>query len=689
MKKAFRNIVFLSISTVALTSCDWLFPQPKITQIVIEDFHNAYALGDNFIMNQELSILAKWNDGRTTVLDPYKSSYTMTIDGASHSVNDGFTKTGTYKVAVKKGTITSNTIDIHVQEERVYATSFDLVGDATFKALQPVQLAVNVTPSNFTQRVEFTLSNNDVLDVKRTKTGLELYGEFVGECDITVSIRDSETTYLSKTHHVTVLSPVEKTVISQTYHDYMAHSHYPLNSCPVEGTPKLLVIPVWFSDSDNYISTSKKASVRSDIQKAYFGTSSETGWESVSTFYNKESSGELTLQGTVADWYAPGNSSAYYAYNTSTTVSLVKQAVSSYFHDHPTDARTNYDYDGDGYLDGVMLIYAAPDYRTAGDASRSNLWAYCYWCQTEAPSTALPSPNVFFWASYDFLYGSNTASERTGYSYAGGDTSHCNIDTHTFIHEMGHVLGVEDYYDYSNQCSPAAGFSMQDYNVGGHDPYSVMAFGWADPYIPTESVTLRIGEFQKTHELILLTPNFNSYNSPFDEYLLLELYSPTGLNKFDCDNSYEGYYPMGPSQVGIRLWHVDARLTQLKSPMPSTPKFYTSALNNDMTHAMSNTYYTAQMEREGRTSPLGQAYCDYNILQLIRNDEDVTYKPKTALRAEDLFYEGDIFNMTKYDGQFKKNAALNSGKKLGWKFSIDKITSISGVSYATVTLTKL
>ena len=64
--------------------------------------------------------------------------------------------------------------------------------------------------------------------------------------------------------------------------------------------------------------------------------------------------------------------------------------------------------------------------------------------------------------------------------------------------------------------------------------------------------------------MILLSPSPNSSNSPFDEYLLLEYYTPTGLNKFDCDYSYHYPYdyPQGPKASGIRVWHVDARLAK-------------------------------------------------------------------------------------------------------------------------------
>ena len=71
----------------------------------------------------------------------------------------------------------------------------------------------------------------------------------------------------------------------RSYKQYFSRSEYTLSCSPSLGSTKLLVIPVWFTDSDNYISTSKREQVREDIQKAYFGSNEDTGWRSVKTFY--------------------------------------------------------------------------------------------------------------------------------------------------------------------------------------------------------------------------------------------------------------------------------------------------------------------------------------------------------------------------------------------------------------------
>lgn len=491
----------------------------------------------------------------------------------------------------------------------------------------------------------------------------------------------------------TPTSTISKTKLSYTYDDYSSNSVYLIDNCPLEGSPKLLIIPVWFSDSNSFIETSKKETVRSDIEKAYFGSNEETGWRSVKTYYEELSGGKLSLTGTVTDWYSVNASYKNYQKEESgqtATNNLVKTVTNSYFSTHSSEKRSDYDLNSDGYLDGVILIYAAPDYSQFSNYEYNdyyNLWAYCYWLQEENTSKTKPIPNVFFWASYDFMYSSSSAKTHTGKNYGSGDTDYCNIDTHTFIHEMGHVLGLEDYYDYSYQYSPAGGFSMQDSNVGSHDPYSVMALGWADPYIPTESMSISLKPFQSSQDLILLTPSFNSLKSPFDEYLLLEYYTPTGLNEFDTKHQYYNEnYPLGVSSSGIRVWHIDARLVYYATGSQYesiTSKNITSDVTKGVgvTHAMSNTYLDSSEDKNGEAylSILGSSYYNYNILQLIKKSVTATYKPNTYFSSSDLFKAGDSFSMSSYSKQFVRSSKLNNGSSLGWSFKVNSITSDEAV----------
>ena len=485
---------------------------------------------------------------------------------------------------------------------------------------------------------------------------------------------------------------------SYTYSDYVDNNAYPISCTPSVGTAKLLVIPVWFTDSSNFITAAKKESVREDIQKVYFGSNSDVGWRSVKTFYEEESLGSLTLTGTVSAWYECNKSYSYYGSDPATeengapkTTALVEEATNWYFTNHTSENRRDYDGDGDGYLDGVMLIYAAPDYSTLKRDAYDNLWAYCFWIQDySAQKPSNPGVNAFFWASYDFMYGQEVASSHSGKTYHAGDTSHCSLDSHTYIHEMGHMFGLEDYYDYStNSYQPAGGFSMQDHNVSMHDPFSSFALGWGKAYVPVESTTIDLKPFATDGEMIILSPSWNTYNSPFDEYLILEYYTDLGLNDFDTNykymKQYGKNYPTGTHDYGIRLWHVDARLLYTNTGSFSATKITTNPRisSGKVALMMSNTY--AGGDADAYCSPLGSSYANYNLLQLIRNNTSANYKPKDMFSTSHLFKAGDTFSMTKYKNQFYKSGKLDSNIDLGFTFEVNACNS----TYASITVTKL
>ncbi len=581
----------------------------------------------------------------------------------------------------------------------VYPTSVSMRSSMNVGMDKPVQLTYTYAPQT-ANTFELTWQSSAPGIASVSSTGL-VTGLVEGQATITLTARTASST-TSCSCLVTVVESVaiEPTEMRYTYSDYQANSFYGnMDACPTVGNPKLLIIPVWFTDSNKYIATSARDNVRSDIALAYLGSAEETGWHSVSSFYAEESGDKVNLSGTVSDWYECGKASTYFYEESESepgkVPTLVDDAAAWYFNNHPSESRRDYDSDGNGHLDGVMLIYGAPDYAShpvgdPEDPSNQNLWAYCFWTG-ENPNTSSPTANVFFWASYDFIYDSSKARNRTGNKsfYGGGNCSHCTVDAHTFIHEMGHVFGAEDYYDYSGQFCPAGGFSMQDMNVGGHDPYSVLAYGWSDPYIPTESCELTLHPFQSSKELILLTPQWNAYDSPFDEYLLLELYTPTGLNKFDSDYSYVSGYPKGPSATGIRLWHVDARLAKyLGGERFDFP--VTDVSSGSIGHGMGNTYYYSDNDQSiNYISVLGKEYADYNILQLIRDSSTATYRPGRTdfLTSSYLFTDGESFSMTKYKGQFKNSGKLNSKTNLGWSFSVS-IDGSGESAVATVSLTR-
>ena len=488
------------------------------------------------------------------------------------------------------------------------------------------------------------------------------------------------------------ISSIEKTTIRQTYKDYDS------SSLVSSGNIKIAVIPIWFLDSPKYLNPVEKYKMRENIDLAFFGDPEDIGWHSVKSYYEEESQGAFHLSGLTSYWYEyEGFSSDFYLQQNETAL---KNMTEWFFANNPSENRLDYDADGNGYLDMVSFIYAAPDSITAqreyDDRDHDNMWAYKSNIHSPIRNYDSPNLNTYFWASYDFLKG-----------YRRADVSHSKIDTTTFIHEFGHCFGILDYYDYNNSKSPAGGFSMQDYNVGGHDPYSVMSIGWANPYIPTESMTIELGAFQKNHDLILLTPEWNGYDSPFDEYMLLELYTPTGLNEFHDQYGLMGerHYTGASNNIGVRLWHVDATLTYLDGLI----RYFTSdAKHYNTGHAYSNTYYVEGGYNNDRISQCGQACSDYNLLECIQANQWYEYNPTDIFYTQYLYTPGTAFSLradkagtSRYDSdyqrlisyidksnQFVKQTKLNNNKELGWAFEVLSIEGEGDDAVATIKLIK-
>ena len=353
-----------------------------------------------------------------------------------------------------------------------------------------------------------------------------------------------------------VNSGYKKLKTPKTLHDIVEHSYYPTYT-PSEGDIKMLALPIIFTNSKIQPGVSFDEA-KTNLEHCLFGEASSTGWESVSSFYKKSSFGKLNISGTVASPYMYNGTSNTFQNKILrgqfSVEALLKNALDYYKQNNPNDDLKSYDYDSDGYLDGVYLVYMSEFADgTNEDVSSDVFWAWCSWTNEE-PKENETVPGVYFWCSYYFIY--------EGY---GKDA----LDAHTFIHETGHMLGLEDYYSYNYNSkgvspSPLGGVDMMDMNIIDHNAFSKFALGWVEPYVIDSEGSLTINKSSTTGECFIIpTGTFNA--SAFDEYLMVELFSPDNLNYQDL---IKGYMPTDPlfekygklDNVGIRMYHVDARL---------------------------------------------------------------------------------------------------------------------------------
>lgn len=325
---------------------------------------------------------------------------------------------------------------------------------------------------------------------------------------------------------------------------------------PTKGDQKILVVPVYFSDSD--VNTLENKTTF--IQNAFFGKTRRTNYDSVAGYYNKSSYGQLRITGEVAPWYNVGIPSSDWKKKSSSYMNassiLVAEAVDYYKANTSIDF-SQYDNDNDGNIDGVYVIY---DHALDKNGfSNSIFWAYTYYTYKgeNGLNNTEPAVNVYSWTSV------NTILQENNKSY-----------TNYLIHETGHLLGLTDYYNTnyfpeentSFHYQPTGCFDMMDYNIGDHSSFSKYLFNWTSPMVVKNNVntTIKLHPFHSSGEC-LLVPSSNYDNSPFGEYLMIEYFAPDGLNKFSGSYSYtnkdgeKGIYTY-PQHHGLKIYHVNATL---------------------------------------------------------------------------------------------------------------------------------
>ena len=443
---------------------------------------------------------------------------------------------------------------------------------------------------------------------------------------------------------------------SQTIDFHKMRETYVFKDLPSIGDVNLLVIPVKFKNS-TYCDDKHQGydHMKEEIEKAFFGEASETGWESVKSYYEKSSYNKLHIDGVVTDWFTLDltfeevNNIDPHRYIEPTNY-VLREATRWYQENHQSDM--DFDANDDGHIDSVWLIYDAPN------KNEYHIdWAYTTWDYynfRQEPSLETPKPYAYAWAGVDFLYTGKYVDENNNKL----------VDAHTLIHETGHLLGLEDYYDYDGKMGTAGGLDMMDNNIGDHTAYSKYSLGWTNPYVVTGDSEITIKPFESSGDMILIKDDWN--HSAMDEYLLIEFYTPTGLNAKDAEAKYAGIYPIMFQKPGIKVYHIDSRLGYYEYDQF---KHYTNEIDeNDDGYATST--QIAHSNTSSRSSDR-----DYKLVRLLERG-GTSFLNKKGVYAKDtmLFHEGDIFDPIDFDTVFDKEEYFNDGEYINYFMEVVSIT---------------
>ena len=502
--------------------------------------------------------------------------------------------------------------------------------------------------------------------------------------DVNSTTTSNVTTSSSSSTHSSSNSPISSTIVETPNEDIMYDGYYKAtyqsvyfrdvrksylfkNDIPSLGDQKLLVVPIKFKDStyaDNELGGTDK--VYEDIQKVFFGDPEETGWESVSSYYKKSSYGKLNLTGKVTDWFTLDmnflevDALPQEKYIDPTV--WIKRQVGKWYLENYDDAQ-EFVVDQNGYIDSLWMVY---DWPSNNDHVID--WAHAYWdyINHEQPSVENPIPYTFAWAGVGFLY-------EGGYTDENGVTL---PDAHTFVHETGHMLGLDDYYDYDSSHSYAGALDMMDHNIGDHTALSKYLLDWVNPYVVTDECEITINSFAETGDCIIIKDDWN--HSATDEYLIIEFYTPTGLNAKDAEAPYAGKYPLMYQEPGIKVYHVDARLGYFSN---YAFQYYTDEILGDP-----NSLAFSTKVAHTNSAQTNGADRRFNLYHLLENGGTHNLHGNNKRATDDtLFHKGDRFDPINHEECFFYDEHFNDGEYINYTFKVTEMTD----SYATLKFTLL
>ncbi|QVK18417.1 M6 family metalloprotease domain-containing protein [Mycoplasmatota bacterium] len=389
--------------------------------------------------------------------------------------------------------------------------------------------------------------------------GNDSYYELSKEINITVLKNESIDLKVDKDQLIVEVDESMQDAVDKMYHYYgESETSYLL---PSKGNVNLLVIPIQFPN-DKFTNNELAR-----INYGFFGDGDR--YETLKSYYYKSSYGTLNLSGDVLKPYTAQYNYNYYQNYTSQANEdasgvdlLIEESVRYYLQNNPNLDLSIYDSEGDGYIDGIHLVYSAPiDY----NSEDIFFWAiqYYYFATAGYEDSDYVSwdnyeINSYVFSSVDFFYEGHTENAWT------------------IIHETGHLLGLEDYYDYTpNEDLNEGGLGsadMMDSNSGDHNPFSKLILDWIDPIVVTKSCTVTIDKFDTSGDTIIVS---NQFDSIFDEYFIMSFYTPTGLNE---ENQYL-------TKNGLLMYHVDAKLPTNYDDL-SEYSLYLEYNNSDSVHKL-------------------------------------------------------------------------------------------------------
>lgn len=343
--------------------------------------------------------------------------------------------------------------------------------------------------------------------------------------------------------------------------------------------PHGLLILVDFTDKQF---TTPKADLDSMINGYNYSrryTSYDQNWRrititangSAAQYFADQSNGAYRPKFDLCGPYTLSHNMAYYGGNDSggndkNTAAFVKEACELA---HTSGVNfSNYDYDNDGEVDFVYIIYAG--YGEADSGEENAIWPHSFWLLDGSRVTLrLDNKLINTYACGNEINAVSNKMDGIG----------------TLVHEFSHVLGLPDLYATNDASHKTLGMwdvlDAGPYNNDGNTPpaysaYERFVMGWLTPEVLSSARSCVMGEIQTSNRAYMITStgtsNLKGTNPSPAEFYMLENRQKTGWDtylpgegmiitkiKYSFEKWYGNTVNNSASNQGVDLIEADGR----------------------------------------------------------------------------------------------------------------------------------
>ncbi|MDE5770963.1 MAG: hypothetical protein K2I06_04930 [Ruminococcus sp.] len=308
-------------------------------------------------------------------------------------------------------------------------------------------------------------------------------------------------------------------------------------SLPSQENAEMVIFYVDFPDCKYQYDPSAE-----EIEKIAFGNENAEDknypFESISAFYNRSSKGSMKLDGKVFRYTTKENKSAYEGdiYH----VNLINEVFQAF---ENSEDFTQFDSNGDKIIDAALISVPT-------EAGSENWW---------------PAAGQYGGTNDLKVDGMSVGHVIVGNAQIESKTDYKNFNS-SYLHEIGHCMGLPDYYLYTNEkdfegLHGSAGYELMDEANSDFSAVSKLMLGWFrrsqievyDSSTGTQTFTLTNAQTENGNCVII--PYGKLEDNYYSEFFVIE-YTTLDIN----NSSLKKDFWWKSTGSGIRVLHVNGEI---------------------------------------------------------------------------------------------------------------------------------